>query len=265
MLFNKYAPDALCSVFLCSMFSLYMLGFGESVKQLLTYIRYAVGRQTGRLCPIMARFVCGSMVFFIFVSKTFAQSANVLEKDRSSTMLPQAKLASRSGTRPEQSAPRKSCNVQELRGRFHPQASAWTTGPLRLRQGGMGHSFSGTCGSERHMFRKKTKTSHAAAGEIRRYREQTNRLLAHRVSRVIQIWRDRPFGCLMAKRSAHLPVKICHGPAGYVPVCIAAAGAARGCQTAGTVSRSLPSLQGENTLLRPTTDKTHASFAIRPK
>jgi hypothetical protein len=30
----------------------------------------------------------------------------------------------------------------------------------------MGHAFSGTCGSERHMFRKKTKTSHAAAGEI---------------------------------------------------------------------------------------------------
>jgi hypothetical protein len=35
------------------------------------------------------------------------------------------------------------------------------------------------------MFRKKTKQYHAAAGEIRRYREQTVRLNAHRVSPVI--------------------------------------------------------------------------------
>jgi hypothetical protein len=34
------------------------------------------------------------------------------------------------------------------------------------------------------MFRKKTKQYHAAAGEIRRYREQTVRLNAHRVSRI---------------------------------------------------------------------------------
>ncbi len=34
------------------------------------------------------------------------------------------------------------------------------------------------------MFRKKTKTYHAAAGEIRRYREQTARLNAHRVTLV---------------------------------------------------------------------------------
>ncbi len=34
------------------------------------------------------------------------------------------------------------------------------------------------------MFRKKTKQYHAAAGEIRRYREQTDRLHAHRVRSV---------------------------------------------------------------------------------
>ncbi len=34
------------------------------------------------------------------------------------------------------------------------------------------------------MFRKKTNKYHAAAGEIRRYREQTVRLNAHRVSPV---------------------------------------------------------------------------------
>jgi hypothetical protein len=37
------------------------------------------------------------------------------------------------------------------------------------------------------MFRKKTKTYHAAAGEIRRYREQTVRLNTHRVSPVILV------------------------------------------------------------------------------
>jgi len=40
------------------------------------------------------------------------------------------------------------------------------------------------------MFRKKTKTYHAAAGEIRCYREQTVRLNAHRVTPVINA-----FGC----------------------------------------------------------------------
>jgi len=65
------------------------------------------------------------------------------------------------------------------------QASAWTTGPIRLRQGGMEHSFSGKFGSPSQIFRKKTKTYHAAAGEIRCYREQTVRLNAHRVTPVI--------------------------------------------------------------------------------
>ncbi len=44
----------------------------------------------------------------------------------------------------------------ELRGRFQTQASAWTTGPIRLRQGGMGLSFSEKSGSPSRIFRKKT-------------------------------------------------------------------------------------------------------------
>ncbi len=48
----------------------------------------------------------------------------------------------------------------------------------------MEHSYSGKFGSESQIFRNKTKTYHAAAGEIRRYREQTVRLNAYRVSPV---------------------------------------------------------------------------------
>ncbi len=74
--------------------------------------------------------------------------------------------------------------LQELRGWLQTQASAWTTGPIRLRQGGMGHAFSEKFGTTCQIFRKKTKKHHAAAGEIRRYRVQTVRLNAHRVSPV---------------------------------------------------------------------------------
>jgi len=45
------------------------------------------------------------------------------------------------------------------------QASAGTTGPIRLRQGGMELSFSGECSSESHILRKKLKKYHAAAGD----------------------------------------------------------------------------------------------------
>jgi hypothetical protein len=49
----------------------------------------------------------------------------------------------------------------------------------------MGHAFSEKFGTTCQIFRKKTKKYHAAAGEIRHYREQTVRLNAHRVSPVI--------------------------------------------------------------------------------
>ncbi len=43
------------------------------------------------------------------------------------------------------------------------------------------------------MFRKKTKQYHAAAGEIRRYRKQTVRLHAHRVTRVNYLSNNRAY------------------------------------------------------------------------
>jgi hypothetical protein len=44
-----------------------------------------------------------------FFTNIWLAEPNVREKDRKSTMLPQAILAFRSGTRMEQAAPRKSC------------------------------------------------------------------------------------------------------------------------------------------------------------
>jgi hypothetical protein len=37
--------------------------------------------------------------------------------------------------------------------------SAWTNGTIRLRQGGMGHTFSGKFGSESQIFRKRQKST----------------------------------------------------------------------------------------------------------
>jgi hypothetical protein len=48
----------------------------------------------------------------------------------------------------------------------------------------MNHAFSETCGSQSHMFRKKTKKYHAAAGNIGLPSDQTERLIAPRVTRV---------------------------------------------------------------------------------
>jgi len=63
--------------------------------------------------------------------------------------------------------------------------SVWTTGPIRLRQGGSNQIFFLKNLHKVQIFQEKEKTYHAAAGEIRRYREQTARLHAHRVSPVI--------------------------------------------------------------------------------
>ncbi len=89
-------------------------------------------------------------------------------------MLPQAILAFRSDTRMEQAAPRNSCYMTRLT-RSVPNPGVcrdnWPDSPPA--------GWNGT-----FFFRKKTKKYHAAAGEIRRYREQTVRLNAHRVTLV---------------------------------------------------------------------------------
>jgi hypothetical protein len=108
----------------------------------------------------LARFASGRAEWDITFSQKFGSQSQIfvkkIKKDHAAARR-NTPLSSANG--PFERAPRKSCQITGLTRSVPNQASAWKNGPIRLRQGGMEHSFSGTFGSPSQMFRKKIKST----------------------------------------------------------------------------------------------------------